>query len=132
MAGDDVGFEQFSDEDRGYSGSRFRDVVDALFANPYQKVWGRAGEPPLPEQDVTIKSVFGGLLSLARPPAEVINWTSLPSGMTKQWIVENSGGTIDAGYFDQSLGAAGYVSSKAATIPAANNVGILVALKPAA
>jgi hypothetical protein len=68
MAGEDVGFEQFSDEDRGYSGSRFRDVVDALFANPYQNVWGREGEPPLPEQEVTIKSVFGGLISLARAP----------------------------------------------------------------
>ena len=64
----DVGLEELNDEDRSYSGSRFRDVVDALFANPYQKVWGRAGEPALPEQDVTIKSVFGGLLSLAKPP----------------------------------------------------------------
>jgi hypothetical protein len=32
----EVGAEEFSDEDRRYSGSRFHDVVDALFANPYQ------------------------------------------------------------------------------------------------
>ena len=60
MPGTDIGSEQFTDEDRGYAGSRFRDVVDALFANPYQQVWGRAGEPPLPVQEVTIRSVFGG------------------------------------------------------------------------
>jgi len=68
MSDDDVGLEQFNDEDRAYAGSRFRDVVDALFANPYQKVWGREGEPPMPEQDVTIRSVFGGLISLGKPP----------------------------------------------------------------
>ena len=32
----DIGSEQFNEEDRRYAGSRFRDVVDALFANPYQ------------------------------------------------------------------------------------------------
>jgi hypothetical protein len=64
----DVGSEQFTDEDRLYAGSRFRDVVDALFANPYQKVWGREGEPPLPYQEVTIRTVFGGLLSFVHPP----------------------------------------------------------------
>jgi hypothetical protein len=60
----DIGSEQFSDEDRLYSGSRFRDVVDALFANPYQTVWGREGEPPLPVQEVTIKSAY---YPIARP-----------------------------------------------------------------
>jgi hypothetical protein len=30
----EIGSEQLTDEDRLYSGSRFRDVVDALFANP--------------------------------------------------------------------------------------------------
>jgi hypothetical protein len=64
----EVGSEQFTDEDRLYTGSRFRDVVDALFANPYQKVWGREGEPPLPQLEQTIRTVFGGLLSHAKPP----------------------------------------------------------------
>lgn len=63
----EIGTEQFTDEDRLYSGSRFRDVVDALLANPYQKVWGRDGEPPLPNEEVTIKTVFGGLLLRAKP-----------------------------------------------------------------
>ena len=66
MVGLDTGYEQFADEDRVYAGSRFRDVVHALFENPYQKVWGRAGEPALPDEKVTIKSVFGGLLALHR------------------------------------------------------------------
>src|SRR5437667_5713208 len=92
MAGDDVGFEQFSDEDRGYSGSRFRDVVDALFANPYQKVWGREGEPPLPVQDVTIRSVFGGLLSHARPPRfERASERSLDSAADLRWGPDGRG-----------------------------------------
>ena len=66
MVGLDTGYEQFTDEDRVYAGSRFHDVVDALFANPYQKVWGRAGEPALPDEQVTIRTVFGGLLALHR------------------------------------------------------------------
>src|ERR1051325_3457462 len=53
----DLGIPQFTDEDAAYQGSRFRDVVDALFANPYQHVWGRAGEPPLPVYDVTFATV---------------------------------------------------------------------------
>ena len=57
------GSEQFSNEDRVYAGSRFRDVVDAVFANPYQQVWRREGEPALPNEVVTIRSVFGNLLS---------------------------------------------------------------------
>ena len=62
----EVGSEQFTDEDRRYSGSRFQDVVNALFANPYQQVWGRPGEPPLPDEHVSIRTVFGGLLARHR------------------------------------------------------------------
>ena len=88
----DVGFEQFADEDRMYSGSRFRDVVDALFANPYQKVWGREGEPPLPVQEQTIKSVFGGLLSLGRPPRfERASARTLDSGADLRWGPDRKG-----------------------------------------
>jgi hypothetical protein len=63
MTQEETGSEQFSDEDRIYAGSRFRDVVDAVSANPYQQVWGRPGEPPLPNEVVTIRSVFGALLA---------------------------------------------------------------------
>jgi hypothetical protein len=55
----DLGIPQFTDEDAAYQGSRFRDVVDALLANPYQRVWGRAGEPLLPVYDVTFATVAG-------------------------------------------------------------------------
>ncbi len=42
----EIGSGQFTAESRLYAGSRFPEVVDALFANPYQKVWGVEGEPP--------------------------------------------------------------------------------------
>ena len=51
------GTPQFTDEDRTYHGSRFREVVDALVANPYQRVWGGPGEPPLPVYEVTFATV---------------------------------------------------------------------------
>jgi len=92
MADDEIGTVQFSDEDRAYSGSRFRDVVDALFANPYQKVWGLEGASPLPVQDVTVRSVFGGLLSHARPPrfARAAERT-LDSGADLRWGPDRKG-----------------------------------------
>ena len=58
-----LGTEQLTDEDRAYRGSRFREVVDALFANPYQKVWGGQGEAALPVYEVTLGSLLRGLLS---------------------------------------------------------------------
>jgi hypothetical protein len=62
MSDAEIGSEEFTDADRLYAGSRFREVVDALFSNPYQKVWGGEGEPPLPTLEQTLKTVFGGLL----------------------------------------------------------------------
>jgi hypothetical protein len=88
----DIGSEQFNEEDRRYSGSRFREVVDALFANPYQAVWGRGGEPPLPVQDVTIKSVFGGLLQHAKAPRfERASERTLDSGADLRWGPDRKG-----------------------------------------
>lgn len=52
--------EQFTDEDRAYRGSLFSAVRDALFANPYQSVWGGAGEQPLPTYESTLADVLGG------------------------------------------------------------------------
>ena len=63
----DFGIEGLTDEDRGYRGSTFREVVDALSANPYQRVWGRAGEPPLPVYEVTLASVLRGILPFGGP-----------------------------------------------------------------
>jgi hypothetical protein len=55
------------DEDRGYVGSRFSDVVAAISANPYQRVWGAPGEPPLPVHKVSLRTVVGGLASFGIP-----------------------------------------------------------------
>jgi len=64
----DYGIEQFTDEDQAYAGSRYRDVVEALFANPYQRVWGRAGEPPWPVYEVTLASVARALVPFLPSP----------------------------------------------------------------
>jgi hypothetical protein len=61
------GIEGITDEDRAYPGSRFADVRDALFANPYQRVWGRAGESALPVYPVTIGNVVRGILPFGGP-----------------------------------------------------------------
>ena len=61
------GTEQVSEEDRGYRGSRFSEVRDAIFANPYQKIWGGAGEPPLPVYGVTLSNVLRGIPPFSPP-----------------------------------------------------------------
>jgi hypothetical protein len=61
------GVEQVTEEDRSYSGSRFSEVREALFANPYQKVWGGPGEPPLPIYDVNLLGVLRGVLAFGPP-----------------------------------------------------------------
>lgn len=63
----DFGIEQTTDEDRGYAGSRFSEVRDALFANPYQRVWGAKSEKPLPIHQVTLGSVLRGIFPLGMP-----------------------------------------------------------------
>lgn len=67
MTEQDFGPQDVTAEDRSYRGSRFREVREAIFANPYQKVWGRAGEPPLPRDPVTISSVYKGILPFGQP-----------------------------------------------------------------
>jgi len=54
-------------DDLQYAGSRYSDVVAAIFANPYQRVWGAPGEPPLPVHEVSLRTVVGGLAGLAFP-----------------------------------------------------------------
>jgi hypothetical protein len=60
MEQDDFGIEQITQEDRAYNGSRFSELREATFANPYQKVWGRDGEPPLPHYEVTLANLLRG------------------------------------------------------------------------
>jgi hypothetical protein len=51
-----------ADQTAGYAGSRYSEVLAAISANPYQRIWGAEGAPPLPVYAVTLKSVFGGLV----------------------------------------------------------------------
>ncbi len=63
MAHEYFGTEAVTEEDLSYAGSRFSEVRDALFANPYQKAWGSDGQPALPTYEVTLASVLRGVLS---------------------------------------------------------------------
>jgi hypothetical protein len=49
------------------AGSRFSDVAAAIFANPYQRVWGAPGEPPLPVYEVSYRTVLGGVAAIGLP-----------------------------------------------------------------
>jgi hypothetical protein len=63
----DFGTQEVTAEDRAYKGSRFREVRDAIFADPYQQVWGAEGEPPFPRSLVTIADIYAGILPFGRP-----------------------------------------------------------------
>ena len=63
----DFGTEQTTEADLTYAGSRFSEVLDAVFANPYQRVWGREAEPSLPVHLVTLGAVLRGLLPFGGP-----------------------------------------------------------------
>lgn len=54
---DFYGVEGSTEEDRSYAGSRYREVRDALFANPYDS---------LPTYRVTLRSVLSGILPWGR------------------------------------------------------------------
>ncbi|MGH9371181.1 MAG: hypothetical protein ACRD15_06585 [Vicinamibacterales bacterium] len=88
----DVRPAQQTDEDRGYAGSRFSDVVSALFANPYQRVWGAAGEAPLPVSEVTFRSVVGGIASFGIPRQfRQDSERALDSGADLRWGSDRKG-----------------------------------------
>jgi hypothetical protein len=75
--------DEVTDADRAYAGSRFADVVEAIFANPYQRVWGAAGEPPLPVHKVTFRSVAGGIAAASG--------RTLDSGADLRWGPDRKG-----------------------------------------
>lgn len=88
-----IGSEEFRDEDRQYAGSRFGDVVRALFENPYQRVWGGPGEPSLPDEPVTTETVFGDKLSADPPRFHRATARSLDSSADLRWGVDRKGFT---------------------------------------
>jgi hypothetical protein len=84
--------EQLTDDDRGYLGSRFSDVVDAVFANPYQRVWGAEAQPPLPVREVTLRSVVGGILPFATTDLfRRASERTLDSGADLRWGADRKG-----------------------------------------
>jgi hypothetical protein len=60
------GPQQVTQEDGAYTGSRFSEMREALFANPYYKAWGTPGELPLPTFGVTLRRVLSGILPFGR------------------------------------------------------------------
>src|ERR1700674_3645371 len=60
------GAEAVTNDDRSYRGSRFAEVRDAIFANPYQAVWGGDGRR-LPVYKVSLSSFLRGVLPLGQP-----------------------------------------------------------------
>jgi hypothetical protein len=59
MTAEEFGAEQTTDADRAYNGSRFSEVRDAIFANPYGGI--------LPVHEVTLGGVLRGILPFAGP-----------------------------------------------------------------
>lgn len=53
--------------DLAFRGSRFSEVKAAMQANPYQKVWGAPGEPPLPMHKATLGGVLRHILPGGKP-----------------------------------------------------------------
>jgi hypothetical protein len=80
------------DDGGPYAGSRFADVVEALGANPYQRVWGAAGEPPLPVHEVSYRTVVGGLASFGFPRQfRADSMRTLDSQVDLRWGPEGKG-----------------------------------------
>jgi hypothetical protein len=53
-----------SDADRDFAGSRFAEVREAMFANPYQKVWGGADEAEFVRAPVTLGGALRGIFRI--------------------------------------------------------------------
>ncbi|HEV7426203.1 MAG TPA: hypothetical protein VGQ46_07525 [Thermoanaerobaculia bacterium] len=62
---DDLGIEGLADDDVKFAGSRFAEVRDAIFANPYHPVWD--GVTPFERFPVNFFTVMRGFLSLGKP-----------------------------------------------------------------
>ncbi len=67
MSSDELAIEGLTEADRQFQGARYAEVRDAIFANPYQKIWGAPGTPPFERFPVTFGTVMRGLFSFKRP-----------------------------------------------------------------
>lgn len=67
MTEEALGIQGFTADDKPVvAGSRFSVVRDAVFANPYQKVWGTKGNAPLERFPVTFMPLIKGMLAGGR------------------------------------------------------------------
>jgi len=85
------GAEGITPEDKGYQGSRFSEVKAAIFANPYQKVWGGPDEPPLPYYRTTIRSVYAGSWPGGQPQFKLASMRALDSAIDLRWGEDRKG-----------------------------------------
>lgn len=86
------GPEGMTDEDRSTRGSRYAEVRDALFANPYRK--GKAGQRPgpLPRYQSTIRNAWSGLLPGGKPDQLLIaSARSVDSRADLRWGPDGKG-----------------------------------------
>jgi hypothetical protein len=67
MSEQSYGIEGLARDDERFSGSRYAEVRDAMYANPYQKVWGASGEKPFERFPVTYRGAFRGILPFGKP-----------------------------------------------------------------
>lgn len=86
------GAQGITQEDKGYRGSRFSDVRTAIFANPYQKVWGGPDEPPLPYYRTTIRSVYAGSWPGGQSPQfKLASMRTLDAAVDLRWGEDGKG-----------------------------------------
>jgi hypothetical protein len=57
---------EITDEDRRHAGSRYAEVRRAIFANPYQAIWGAEDAPPMPPYKVELAGIVAGLLPFGK------------------------------------------------------------------
>jgi hypothetical protein len=67
MGAESYGAVSITEEDRAHKGSTFSEIREALFANPYQRVWGGDNEPALPTYEVTLPGFLRGILPFGKP-----------------------------------------------------------------
>jgi hypothetical protein len=88
---EEFGTEQTTDEDRAYRGSRFSEVREAIFANPYQGIWGGKDEKALPVYPVTLGSVLRGIVPGSAYLFQQASERAVDSSADLRWGVNGKG-----------------------------------------
>ena len=87
-----LGAEEITEADRAYRGSRFSEVRDAIFDNPYQRPWGGKDVPPLPVYNVSLRSFLSGIFPGAGPHTFTLaSERALDSGADLRWGTNRQG-----------------------------------------